>query len=790
MLPFEIMIPALVVLGGSVAGVVALFLAIGFRRVLHELYMRLESTDEAVRGLREELVATREALGRPIPPTVDVWAREVAKPPMPPEPTPVTPAPPEPEKALLPEPELVFEEAEPRPAPVQPPRTGVGPVQPGLDQQWWAGLEESLGKRWMTWAGAVVLFLSVAFFIKYAFDNQWLGPTGRVVLGIAVGLGLLVAGDHFLRREMRALGQGLMGGGLAVLYLSLFAAFSFYRLVPQIPAFGCMVMVTAVGMTLAVLHEAVPLGIIAALGGLLSPVLVSTGTDARDALFAYVTVLDLGVLGVAFFRRWRVLDCVAFVGTWLLFWGWFSRFYTSAATPPTCLWITVFFLIFLVIPFAYQLRTLAESTVESFLLGIANAVISFTFLYWMLRDKYSFALGFMALAMAACYIVMATMCRSRIPEDAKSLFGFVGLAVVLLTLAVPLHLGLHGILLAWAVEGPVLLFLGYQFNYRPVRIAGLGVLLLAGVRLFWYHWPLHHHEFLVFFNRSFGTAIFLPAAAAAYAVIHHLQRERSTDLDRILKLVAAIAAGFVATVIVQGELGQWAWFASAGDFVAGWYGGRSLGTLVWSLGAAGFVLGFLLSTTRAAYYAGIAALAIAILFCASSYGASPRWDYHLFVNQRFLMGLAVAITAFGYVYVARACAESFPSYRSELTAVLGGLAGIFPLFLLSLEVYSYCHSTIKDFASARWVAQMSLSLVWSVYAVATLVLGFLLGIRSVRLAALGLLGLTAIKLLLVDMATVQQIYRIISFVVLGIMMIVASYLYHRLEKRLAGSTGG
>ncbi len=431
-----------------------------------------------------------------------------------------------------------------------------------------------------------------------------------------------------------------------------------------------------------------------------------------------------------------------------------------------------------------------ESTVESFLLGLTNAVISFAFLYWILREKHLFVVGFVALSMAACYIVMAAICRTRIPGDAKSLFGFVGLAVVLLTLSVPLHLRLHGITLAWAVEGPVLLFLGYQFNYRPVRIAGLGVLFLAGLRLFSYHWPLHHYEFVVILNRQFGAAIFLPAACAAYAAIHHRLRDQSTELDRILKLTASTAAGFLATVIVQGELGQWAWFSAAGDRFAGWYGARSLGTLVWALGAAGFLLGFFLSRTRAVFYSGLAALSVAVLFAATGYGIRIRWEHLLFLNERFLVGLVTALVVYGYVYAVRAREESFPSYHLTLKVGICVLAGLFPLFLLSAETYSYCYDTIKDYSRARWVAHMSLSLVWSIYAVAALVVGFRLGIRPVRLAALGLLGLTAIKLLLVDMATVQQIYRIISFLVLGTMMIAASYLYHRLEKRLAEPSGG
>ncbi len=805
---------AIIVLGGSIAGVIALFLAFGFRRVLADLFRKQESLEADLRGLQaalvqgqlkpilerpsaepeplldEEQLATAEQAGRgrgtpetllgkpAVPPTVGdgvVHSRQV----------PSEPAAPPIASAAK-----------------QHPSSGRA-SSAAHDQQWWANVEEALGKRWMTWAGALTLFLSVGFFVKYAFDNQWLGPTGRVVLGITAGLVLLAAGDYFVRDKMRALGQGLMGGGLGMLYVSIFAAFSLYQLIPQVPAFGSLVFVTALGMALAVLHDAMPLGIIACLGGFISPTLVATGVDPRDGLFAYLTVLDLGVLGVAFFKRWRALDFLAFVGTWAFFFGWFNRFYTDAAMTPACLWTAGFFLIFLVVPFAFQLKTATGAALEGFLLALANAVVSFGLLYRTLQPQYSYVLGFVALAMAACYIVMAAVCRSRVPGDAKSLFGFVGLSVVLLTLAVPLHLGLHGITLAWAVEGPVLLFLGYQFNYRPVRIAGLAVLFLAGVRLFSHHWPFHNYQFAIFLNREFATAMFVPAAMAAYGVIHHVcgagppasRRYQATNLDRILKLVAAICAGFAATVIVQEEVGQWAYMAAAEDIRRGLYLTRSVDTLVWAAGSAGFLAGFMLSRQRAVLYSGIAALSIAVLYSVGSYGPFSHWKYDLFLNARFFTGAQVVIAAAAYAFVARnmmaGCAYPGDAVSGAgrgrgLVTGLCGLAGVFPLFLLSLEVYRYCQETIPDYSHARWLGQMGLSLVWSLYACAALAAGFWRSVRAVRFAALGLLAITGMKLLLVDMSTVREIYRIVSFVVLGLVMIGASYLYHRLEKRVGG----
>jgi uncharacterized membrane protein len=677
--------------------------------------------------------------------------------------------------------EVEFHPPVAEPVPVKPDFSGT-PISE-ISPPWWSGLEETVGKRWMTWAGALALFLSVGFFLKYAFENNWIGPTGRVVLGIGAGCTLLTFGDHILRRRMTALGQGLMGGALAILYVSLFAAFSLYKLIPQIPAFGFMAVVTASGFTLAVLHNAVPLAFLAVLGGFISPLLVSTGVNPRDALFAYLAILNLGVLGVAFFKRWRALDVLAFVGTWSMFVGWYEHFYRTSQMVPTLAWVSIFFLIFLFVPFMYQLRTGSTASLESFLMAIANAVAASSFFYIILKTDYRHVLGFIAVAMSACYVVLGSLCRKRIPGDARSLFGFVALSVVFLTLAVPLHLKVHGITLAWALEGPILLYLGYIYRYQPVRIAGFVVLALSAFRLFQAHWPLHTDLYSLFLNRYFGTALCVPVAIWAYGVIHSWFRKEASEIDRIIMIASFISGGFLTLVILSGEIGPWVKYqtvdlkASTDYFVYCSY------ELIWALGAAGFLITALLTRSEAAYYSGVVALAITLGLGGISYISDGNSDRFLFLNIRFFAGLVAVTISLAYALVAAGKWTDWTPENNIVRAILFWVAVLVPLLLLSIEAYTYCQDTVFSRRKARWMSQMALSIVWGLYAVVLLIVGFVKLVRPLRIAGLALLALTAVKLVLVDMAQVQQVYRIISFVVLGLMMFLASYLYHELEKR-------
>ena len=660
----------------------------------------------------------------------------------------------------------------------------AGPPAPAAGREWWTRFEDDIGKRWMTWAGALALFLAAGFFVKYAIDNRWLGPTARVVLGVLFGLALLSLGDRSVRRSMRALGQGLMGGGLAILYVCLFAAFSLYELVPQPVAFAAMVVVTAAGMTLAVLHDAVAMSFLAVLGGLLTPILVSTGEDARDVLLLYVILLDLGVLGVAFFRRWRALDVLAFVGTWALFSGWFWEFYDKAALVPAFLWLTLFYLTFLVLPFIHHLRRGTPVALERFIMALANAVVGFTYAYQMLASDHRHTLGFVALGMAACYVAMGSLTRKRLATDARALFGFVGLAVVFLTMAVPLHLKWHGITLGWAVEGPVLLYLGYRYRYLPVRAAGFLVLLVAVIRLFAVHWPLHEDGvfFVLILNRHFGTALCVPVAAALCSLIHHWWRTESHRVDRGLKVGSGIVAGFLGLIIVHAE--QSLWLTNGGHA----YLARCFSTVLWALGSIGFLAAGLRAKSLASRVSGCVALFVAFILAAALYEHGLGSPYLLFLNLRFAAALVMVLAAFTYAFGLRRHREVCRDGEQTFGIVLYVAAALLLLILLSREAYVYCLAEMTG-PKAQWTARMAISVVWGVYAAIALAVGFWRQVRAVRVAALALFGLTAGKLVLVDIAGVKQIYRIISFFVLGLLMMGAAYAYHRIEQSLAAPSG-
>jgi Predicted membrane protein (DUF2339) len=247
---------------------------------------------------------------------------------IPPVPAQIRPPPPIPESVppLLPMEETVaapprFQTAPGNPAAAWPP----GRSAPAIN---W---EQFMGVKLFAWIGGLALFLGVAFFVKYSFDNNLIAPELRVAIGFAAGLGLLVGGVVMSRKNYPALSQTLCATGVVILYAVTFACRSIYKFefFGPIPTFLLMVLITTTAFFLAVRLNALVVAILGMLGGFLTPVLLSTGVDNPLGLFGYIAILDAGLIFVGLNRRWFFLTALGALGTAIMQIGWAGRFFEA-----------------------------------------------------------------------------------------------------------------------------------------------------------------------------------------------------------------------------------------------------------------------------------------------------------------------------------------------------------------------------------------------------------------------------------------------------------------------------
>jgi len=407
----------------------------------------------------------------------------------------------------------------------EPASSAFAPASPAAPSPFDTLRQWFLGGNTIVKAGVAILFVGLAFLAKYAAEHTEVPVEWRLA-AIGVAAVVLLAFGWRLRLSRPGYAQVLQGGAVAVLYLTLFAAFRFYKVIDPGPAFVLMVAVAMLSAALAVLQDARSRAVIGALGGFVTPLIVSTGSDNATALFAYYLVLDAGIAAVAWFKTWRALNLVGFFATFVVATAWGVLRYRPESFAMSESFLIAFFLLFVVImllparraagvPAARRSDTWVNSTL---LFGLPTIV--FALQYGLVRDReYGAALS--ALALAAFYVALATTMRRRavlaLPFDAS-----LAIATIFLTLVVPFALDARSTAGAWTLEAAGLVWIGFRQGRVLPRAFGYVLFVLSGVSM------LYAHERHGVPTDVLNAYLFngLMAAAAAIAAAFFIQRRR------------------------------------------------------------------------------------------------------------------------------------------------------------------------------------------------------------------------------------------------------------------------
>jgi uncharacterized membrane protein len=196
-----------------------------------------------------------------------------------------------------------------------------------------------MGVKLFAWLGGLALFLGVVFFVKYSFEHNLITPQMRIAIGALTGFGLIAGGLLVPRPRFTVTAHTLCATGVVILYGVTYAASAFYHFVHLTPAFAIMAAITAAAFLLAVRLKAQVVAILGLLGGFLTPLLLSTGQNHPIFLFSYLAFLDVGLIAVAFRRRWLYLVTLAAIATAVMQLGWLQR---NFASPEVGIAATIF----------------------------------------------------------------------------------------------------------------------------------------------------------------------------------------------------------------------------------------------------------------------------------------------------------------------------------------------------------------------------------------------------------------------------------------------------------------
>ena len=455
--------------------------------------------------------------------------------------------------------------APPPPAPTPQPAVSATPLEgiPLSQRASPAGavdMESLIGGRWFYLIGIVALLIAISLGVKYAFDNKWIGPAGRVAIGILLGALMLPWSQWLLGRGYRYFSEGIAALGEATLFVSVWAGCQYYTLYSRDVGFIAMIVITAVMAAIAVGRDSQRIAVMSLLGGLLAPILASSGRDEQVVLFTYLLVLGAGALVVAASKEWRSLPIIAFIGTQIYFWGWYSEFFhRTSPVERTVLFASLFFFLYAALPLARAMRSTPGGNLDVLLL-LANEFLYSAALFILLWPDDKWPLTLLFVALAAAHVAVARLVpAAKADQSGLARLLYAGLALTYLTVAIPVRLEGKWITFSFAVEGAILVWTGFRAANQFLRQAGYVLLGISALRVLFF--PPEGGTFL--FNPRFAAYLVMIACFALALWSARAHQSGIGDSERIEVGLLAVAINAYALVALSAEF--WDYFGKTSE---------------------------------------------------------------------------------------------------------------------------------------------------------------------------------------------------------------------------------
>ena len=664
-------------------------------------------------------------------------------------------------------------------------------------------LEFAIATTWLLRVGVVILVIGIGFFLNYSIEKGWIAPTGRVALVILTGVGLLVAGVRVLGTPYHVLGQGLIGGGIAALYFSVFAAVSFYHLIGPYTAFALMGFITVCAGALAVRVDSMLVAVLGIIGGYGTPVMLRTGEVNFVGLFAYMLLLGCGILGISIKKNWHLLTYLGFVCTYGLFFGAMTNY------QPQDFWsvmpfLAAFFVLYSTTLFLFNVVNRVKSTLLELLGLLLNAGIFFAASDYLVEPVYGYrAVAVITLGLTAFYAAHVYYFLVRKVSDRELLLGFMGLAVFFLAVTVPLVLSREWITVSWAIQALVMLWLADKLKSEFFRQVAFLLYAVVLARFGFLDLPNQYlsaqagavdvplDEYLLqMIERLVVFGVPVASIAGAYYLLRtpvpagRLVVDRANDVAqwvqkrRVVQSAVFIALGMMF-VFLHLELNRTMRYL----FPAG---RMPVLSLLW--------LGMCLIFLRE-YLARPSRLALALLggFVA---GALIKllmfdlesWDFQqtMFSGETYsFLDATMRFLDFGAVIGFFILAYSVLEGRGpelRLSGLAGSLALVLTFVFLTLELNTFLFHFVPTLRAG------GISILWSLFALGLIVAGIHRQQGVFRYIGLGLFTVVGFKVFFVDLASLDQFYRIIAFILLGVLALSGAFLYLKYRQTFAKPT--
>ena len=670
-------------------------------------------------------------------------------------------------------------------------------------------IEKFIGENLANKIGIAVLVLGIAFFIKYAIDKNWINETGRVIIGFISG-GILIGLAHYFRNSYRSFSSVLVGGGLSVFYFSIAFAFHQYHLIGQLTAFIAMVIISAFAVILSLYYNRQELAILATIGGFITPFLASTGNENYIALFTYLCILNAGLIALSWFKRWPAINIISLFFTTIIFSGWLIKHLTfeNTGTFPykdAMLFATLFYGLFVTMNIINSIRLKNKFTAFDFII-----MLSVNFLYYAAgmiildywndgnakarlpdgQGLFTFSLGLFNLLLTAVFYQKKSVDRNFVSL-------LLGLSLTFVSLTAPVQFRGNNIVLFWAAESVLLLFLYQRSKISLLKIASVIVMaaMFIGLIITWTEIYFAGNEAVpVIFNKGFITTLVVSIALFIYHYLIRKEKDEefintiSTGTAQNVVLIAAIGILYLSGVLelyyhfsIRYTLAPvHSIYLQAYSFVFVLillkFFKKEIAYPLLKFLLTAFCFGLYLFNISANYKVSQSLL--------SGHGNSNHFIVH-WIADILLLWLMYNLIRFFF----KRENEGWLAYRSPFTWI----AAIGIILLLSIEMYHInMWVNYRNESDWEWWRNLyhkaGLSILWSICSFALMWLGMKHSFRTLRIISLSLFTVTLVKLFLFDIRNIPPGGKIAAFILLGILLLVVSFMYQRLKKIIIDDT--
>jgi uncharacterized membrane protein len=683
-------------------------------------------------------------------------------------------------------------------------------------------LEKFIGENLINKIGILILVLGISYFVKYAIDKDWINEPARVGIGVLCGA-LVMTIAHKLRKNYAAFSSVIVAGAIAIFYFTIAIAFHDYHLFNQNIAFGIMVVITAFSALISLSYNRIELAVLSLIGGFAVPFMVSTGAGNYVVLFTYIIILNIGILALAYHKKWNLVNVLAYLFTIVLYGGWLIKEINTDKPHYLggLLFAFAFYFIFILMNIINNIRTKGEFSKTELTILASNTFLFYGAGMAILNNYHPEFRGLFTTAIALLNLVYAWFLYKKFGLDKKAVYLLIGLTLTFITLAIPIQFEGNYITLFWAAEAVLLLWLSQKSKVNSYRFGSVIVhfLMLISLILDWDKFYKGTTVLNIIFNPIFTTGLF--ATASLFAVYYLLKKETEKitlygfifNPEKYRKFIFGLG------IVLSYFVGLFEVIYQSNDYVKNVNSAQAIQviyhllfftilssylikkktdssykgtTLIATVNIILYIFWFsnftfnehheILSSGTGqpiAFYLHYISLVLTIYFAYQLYQTNKeKLVYNIVSKKNFTW-----IVAFLIIYIASSeiMIHGLLLLDSPITAHDIQTSSLYADYKTDLSFVRDTISTEAIQLTRIKIIKTGYPILWGILAFVFLIIGIKKQIKTIRIIALALLGLTIAKLFLYDISNISETGKIISFILLGILILIISFVYQKIK---------